>query len=108
MPKEEWGVKRLCPKCNVRFYDLQKDPMTCPSCGAEFDLASLQDTGNKSAPSKEKAKEDVVVEPVADIEDAEVILDDDAIPTDDDLLDDDDETVALEEIADVPATEEES
>ncbi len=110
MPKEEWGVKRLCPKCNVRFYDLQKDPMTCPSCGAEFDLASLTDTGNKSAgTTKAKAKEAEVAEPVADIEDAEVILDDDdAVPADDDLLDDDDDTVALEEIADVPATEEES
>jgi len=106
MPKEEWGVKRLCPKCATRFYDLQKDPMTCPSCGAEFDLASLTNTGNKSTPAKEKEK---VADPVADIEDAEVVLDDDdAIPADDDLLDDDDETVALEEIADVPANEDES
>ena len=40
MPKEEWGVKRLCPNCSTRFYDLQKDPMTCPLCGHQFDLES--------------------------------------------------------------------
>ena len=33
MPKDEWGVKRLCPHCGTRFYDLQRDPMTCPNCG---------------------------------------------------------------------------
>ena len=105
MPKEEWGVKRLCPKCATRFYDLQKDPMTCPSCQAEFDLASLLDTGNKTA-TKAKEKE-------TEVEEAEVVLDDDIIldddddsdaPTDDDLLeDDDDDTVSLDEIADVPS-----
>ena len=26
MPKEEWGVKRLCPESGKRFYDLNKDP----------------------------------------------------------------------------------
>lgn len=106
MPKEEWGVKRLCPKCATRFYDLQNDPMTCPSCGAEFDLATLMNTGNKSAGSKEKQK---ASKPAADIEEAEVVLDDDdSVNTDDDLLDDDDDTVALEEIADVPASDDES
>ena len=33
MPKPEWGVKRTCPSCGVRFYDLMKTPITCPSCG---------------------------------------------------------------------------
>ena len=109
MPKEEWGVKRLCPKCATRFYDLQNDPMTCPSCGAEFDLASLLDTGNKTA-TKAKEKE-------AEVEDAEVVLDDDDIILDDDddsetgadddlLEDDDDDTVSLDEIADVPSKDE--
>ena len=35
--KPEWGVKRACPKCNTRFYDLGKDdPVTCNSCGTTF------------------------------------------------------------------------
>ncbi|MFM6854006.1 MAG: TIGR02300 family protein [Sphingopyxis sp.] len=34
MIKPEWGVKRSCPKCATRFYDLtQDDPITCISCG---------------------------------------------------------------------------
>ena len=27
MPKEEWGVKRICPTTGKRFYDLNKDPI---------------------------------------------------------------------------------
>jgi uncharacterized protein (TIGR02300 family) len=34
MVKPEWGTKRSCPKCGVRFYDLTKeDPVTCIACG---------------------------------------------------------------------------
>jgi len=104
MPKDEWGVKRVCPSCEGRFYDLQNEEMTCPYCGAEFTLASLlsdKPTIDKSA-AKEKAEKDDAVD------DADVVLDDDDddtdIATDDTLLDDDDDdTVPLEEIADVAA-----
>jgi len=112
MPKEEWGVKRLCPKCATRFYDLKNDPMTCPSCGAEIDLASLLETGNKSAGSKAKEKTKVA-KPADDLDDVEVILDDDddddAKADDDDLLvDDDDDVIALEEVVDVAVETDES
>ena len=34
MVKAEWGTKRTCPKCGVRFYDLGKDePVECIECG---------------------------------------------------------------------------
>ncbi len=105
MAKEEWGVKRACPKCSVRFYDLQNDPMTCPSCGAEFSLESLTDTG-KSRVAQDKAKP-----AEAQVDDAEVVLDDDddTVAPDDDLLDDDDDdTVNLEEIADVAKEDDDS
>lgn len=36
MAKEEWGTKRVCPKCGARFYDLNKEPVTCIECGTEF------------------------------------------------------------------------
>jgi uncharacterized protein (TIGR02300 family) len=29
------GTKRLCEACQVRFYDLLRDPIVCPSCGAQ-------------------------------------------------------------------------
>lgn len=27
------GTKRVCQACEVRFYDLARDPIVCPSCG---------------------------------------------------------------------------
>lgn len=112
MPKDEWGVKRLCPSCSTRFYDLQNDPMTCPNCGNTFDVESL--TAKKSPTRAEKKEPAAVV--VAEAEEAEVVLDDDTeseesndVDIDDDLLeDDDDDTVNLDEIADVPAEEDDS
>lgn len=103
MPKEEWGVKRLCPHCATRFYDLQKNPMTCPSCGAVFDVESLTAPKGRAARA-EKSKPEVVVPIVSDTDDEEVVLDDDSsdVEIEDDLLDDDEEdTVDLEEIAEV-------
>lgn len=28
------GTKRACQECGVRFYDLLREPILCPSCGA--------------------------------------------------------------------------
>ena len=28
------GTKRVCQACAVRFYDLSREPIVCPSCGA--------------------------------------------------------------------------
>ena len=108
MPNEEWGVKRLCPKCATRFYDLKNDPMTCPACDFEFDLASLLD-GGKAAAAKAKAKEAAAAAaPVVD--DVEDVLDDsDNLNSDDDLLDDDDDdTASLEEVADVAVNDDDN
>jgi uncharacterized protein (TIGR02300 family) len=33
--KEMRGTKRVCQACEVRFYDLLREPIVCPSCGAE-------------------------------------------------------------------------
>lgn len=37
MAKPEWGVKRTCQSCGAVFYDLRRDPITCPKCGTEHD-----------------------------------------------------------------------
>src|SRR5918992_71723 len=39
--RPEWGTKRICQNCGSKFYDLQRQPITCPSCGAEFDPEAL-------------------------------------------------------------------
>jgi uncharacterized protein (TIGR02300 family) len=34
--KPELGIKRDCPNCTARFYDLNKSPAHCPKCDHEF------------------------------------------------------------------------
>jgi hypothetical protein len=37
MVKAEWGTKRACPKCGIRFYDLGKEsPIECIECGNQW------------------------------------------------------------------------
>jgi uncharacterized protein (TIGR02300 family) len=102
MPKEEWGVKRVCPETGKRFYDLGKDPITSPYTGKEYPLShfvsdksktTMADKADKSA-IKKATEEDVL----DDDDEADVDLGDDV------LDDDDDDTVPLEEIADVAAS----
>ena len=73
MPKDEWGVKRICPTCSTRFYDLRTDPMHCPNCGATFTLESLT-----AVKAKALRPEKVKPEPV-DLEDLPEIEADDGI-----------------------------
>ena len=35
MSKPEWGTKRTCQGCGVRFYDLNRAQIVCPKCGTE-------------------------------------------------------------------------
>jgi len=113
MPKEEWGVKRVCPTTGKRFFDLNKTPVVSPYSGEVVNI----DTGKGSrtlvadkpdkAATKAKAKA-AADEAVVDEADA-VIEEDDDIELDDDLLDDDDDdTVALDDLADVAADDDDS
>ena len=38
MAKPELGTKRLCASCSAKFYDLNKDPIHCPKCGAVYEV----------------------------------------------------------------------
>ena len=44
MAKAELGEKRVCPECEAKFYDLTKNPATCPMCQHSFDPAELEPT----------------------------------------------------------------
>jgi uncharacterized protein (TIGR02300 family) len=35
--KPELGIKRICGNCNLKFYDLHKSPIVCPTCKAVFE-----------------------------------------------------------------------
>ena len=107
MPKEEWGVKRVCPETGKRFYDLNKTPVVSPYTGEVVEI----DTGNKSR-TMVADKEDASNKDKDIVDDENVLDDDDTSDVDlgDDVLDDDDdaETVPLEEIADVAVNDDDN
>ncbi|APX89587.1 TIGR02300 family protein [Brevirhabdus pacifica] len=104
MPKEEWGVKRVCPTTGKRFYDLNKNPIVSPYTGEVVVI----DTGSKSRTMlADKADPKTVKETETEDDDLLVDDDDNDVDLDDDVLedDDDDETVALDDLTDVAAND---
>ncbi|MFN3616035.1 MAG: TIGR02300 family protein [Rubrimonas sp.] len=100
MAKPEWGAKRLCASCGERFYDLNRDPITCPSCGALFELEMLTRGKRVRAVARADAAAKVVdVEDVDLVDDEDIDEDDDAVVLDDDA-DDNDVVVAPAATAD--------
>jgi uncharacterized protein (TIGR02300 family) len=69
--KSEWGLKRTCLNCGARFYDLQREPIVCPSCGAAVDAAgpAKQRRTRAAAPAARAAVAPVVAAQVAVVED---------------------------------------
>jgi uncharacterized protein (TIGR02300 family) len=105
MPKEEWGVKRVCPTTGKRFYDLNKDPIVSPYTGEVVEIVS-----GKSRAMTPDAEDAVTKKLKASTkeDDSGDLIEDDAVDVelDDDLLEDDDEdTVSLDDIADVESDE---
>ncbi|MCT4655727.1 MAG: TIGR02300 family protein [Cohaesibacter sp.] len=112
MARPELGTKRICLECNAKYYDLNRDPITCPKCGTIFEVAK------PSVPDIEEAEEineeegiTVEADAAAEEADAEVIsledadaeqandidvpdLDDDASGDDADVFLDDEEDEA--------------
>ncbi|MEL7093361.1 MAG: TIGR02300 family protein [Pseudomonadota bacterium] len=110
MPKEEWGVKRLCPTTGKRFYDMNRSPVVSPYTG---DVVELDESKTRMiAADAEDAATTKAKAAKASTDDDQVLDDDDDVNVelDDDLLDDDDEedNVSLDDLADVPAEEDES
>jgi uncharacterized protein (TIGR02300 family) len=108
LAKPEWGIKRVCQSCATLFYDFDKSPIVCPSCGAAFDPeAVLKSRRNRvpvpeeAKPARPKAKEDGAenddddededdeILPEIDDEDPPVVLAKDADATEEDESDDD-------------------
>ncbi len=107
MPKEEWGVKRLCPTTGKRFYDLNRNPIVSPYTGEVVEIdnsktrmiaADAADAATTKAKKAEEA-EDIVLDDGDKID----------VEIDDSLLDDDedDDSVSLDELADVAADDDE-
>lgn len=77
MPKLEWGHKRTCLNCTLRFYDLWRDPIICPYCQAPF----IPEGRGGTRRSYKK----------------ETLLEENTLPIIDDGLEDDDVTLGDEE-----------
>ena len=88
MAKPEWGVKRICSACNVKYYDLNRSPIICPSCGTEFDpYFFLKAKKGKSVPLKTSVADDSdITKDIENIDDIEVDADDEVVSDDDPLL----------------------
>jgi uncharacterized protein (TIGR02300 family) len=54
--KPDLGTKRLCASCSTKFYDLNKDPIHCPKCGAVYQVVQASTRGRPDpAPAAARA-----------------------------------------------------
>ena len=90
MSKPEWGIKRVCPSCSIKYYDFNKNPIICPKCEFEFDPDLLL----KSRKGRSIATKAEVNEISSDNQKEEETLENDinSIENDEDILEIDDET----------------
>lgn len=115
------GTKRVCQACEVRFYDLARDPIVCPACGAHFTVVvrpAVDETAYKPGPRNRGFKrpdvvlpvvaaEDAAPEEVADVEELEVEAEDAVAPPpeDDSVLEPDGEETDVTELVDLDVEE---
>ena len=90
MSKPEWGIKRVCPSCSIKYYDFNKNPIICPKCEFEFDPDLLL----KSRKGRSIAAKIEVNQVSSDVQKEEETLENDinSIENDGDILEIDDET----------------
>ena len=105
MAKPEWGKKRICTYCNTKYYDLNKSPIICPSCGAEFNPNDyLKSKKGKNVPLKASVEDDNdLTKDIENIDDIEVDADGEVVSDDDPLLEinKDDQNVLADEDGDI-------
>ncbi len=83
MAKPEWGLKRTCQSCGLKFYDMTRSPILCPSCGATFDPDRVTRARRGTPPAKPSPKPKPAPEDVDGIETAPVNDD-----TDEEIIED--------------------
>ena len=88
MANPEWGKKRICPACNTKYYDFNKSPVICPSCGSEFDPdINLKSRKSKSLLTKVVPKNNQnMSEELSNIDDDETDTNEEVVANDDPLL----------------------
>ena len=81
MAKPEWGIKRICQACGLKYYDFNKLPITCPSCNVEFDpdIYLKSRKGKSFSPKVATTNNDMSNLDDTEVENEEVVSDDDPI-----------------------------
>ena len=80
------GVRRRCEACGAPFYDLGRDPISCPKCGAVLVVEPVRPRRAARSARPLKAPPQAVLQPEEEANDA-------AVP----LLDEEEEADAEEE-----------
>jgi uncharacterized protein (TIGR02300 family) len=67
------GTKRVCSACEVRFYDLMRGSIACPSCGAPYVVQpAVEFAMRKASPARSSWRQStnrpIGVEPRADVD----------------------------------------
>jgi len=110
MPKEEWGIKRVCPTTGRRFYDLNRNPIVSPYTGEVVEVdadktrmiaADAEDAATLRAKASQMTEDN---DQIDDDDDIDVDLGDDVLDDDDD----NDDNVSLDDIADVSNEDDDS
>jgi uncharacterized protein (TIGR02300 family) len=69
--KAQRGTKRTCqnPECGVRFYDLNRTPITCPICSSVYEIAvsPMAVAAAAASPAEEKVARKPAKKPAYDI-----------------------------------------
>jgi uncharacterized protein (TIGR02300 family) len=90
--KAELGTKRTCPSCAIRFYDMMRDPIVCPSCGVTFIAPTLLPSKGEMPAAAVKQRVPVAAAEPEEAPDVELVsLEDVEEPGDD-------EAAAIEEV----------
>ena len=95
MARPELGMKRQCLSCGAKFYDLARDPATCPKCGAAYQAAASRVAAPALARGPEADDEDETDEKGPELVSLDEVeaAEDEADPTpDDETADDGDST----------------
>ncbi len=88
MAKPEWGRKRTCLACNTKYYDFNKSPIICPSCGIEFDpdIYLKSKKGKNSSTKLVPEHNQTMSEEVSNLDDIESNTNEEVVTDDDPLL----------------------
>ena len=67
----ELGSKRQCESCGAKFFDLNRDPITCPKCGTIFQVTSTPSRAARAAPDEDEVETDPATPDVVSLEEAD-------------------------------------